>query len=169
MIAMHNATVGHVGLARLERSDGEALRRLFFRLSRETLYRRFHSPIVRPEQAHPERLLDIDHHDREAVVAVVDGEIVGVARYARWPGTERADLAVVVADDWQRQGLATRMLSALAERADMAGIRTFTASVQGDNQPTLALLRRFRPMERATFSEGLAEMTLPVRQADAIR
>src|SRR6267378_3891826 len=119
---MQNARVGHVGLARLERSDGEAHRRLFFRLSPETLYRRFHSPIVRPEQAHPERLLDIDHHDREAVVAVVDGEIVGVARYARWPGTDRADLAVVVADDWQRQGLATRMLSGLADLALSSGI-----------------------------------------------
>jgi RimJ/RimL family protein N-acetyltransferase len=162
VIAMQTAAAGHVGLARLERSDGEALRRLFFRLSPETVYRRFHSPIVRPEQAHPERLLDVDHHDREAVVAVVDGEIVGVARYARWRGTDRADLAVVVADGWQRQGLATRMLSALAERAETEGIETFTASVQGDNIATLGLLRRFRPMEKAIFSDGLVEMTLPV-------
>ena len=169
MISMQAAAAGHVGLARLEKTDGDALRRLFFRLSPETVYRRFHSPIVRPEQAHPERLLDIDHHDREAVVAVVDGEIVGVARYARWRGTDRADLAVVVADDWQRQGLATRMLSALAERAEAEGIQTFTASVQGDNQPTLGLLRRFRPMERGTFCDGLVEMTLPVRPEDAAR
>ena len=168
MISMQNAAPGRVGLARLEKSDGEALRRLFFRLSPETLYRRFHSPIVRPEQAHPERLLDVDHHDREAVVAVVDGEIVGVARYARWPGTDQADLAVVVADDWQRQGLATRMLSALADRADTEGIRSFTASVQGDNQPTLGLLRRFRPMEKAAFVDGLVEMTLPVRPDDGV-
>src|SRR5260221_3463071 len=137
MIAMHEVTAGHVGLARLESSDGQALRRLFFRLSPTTLYRRFHSPIVRPEQAHPERLLDVDHHDREAVVAVVDGEIVGVARYARWKGTSRADLAVVVADDWQRQGLATRMLSALEVLARAAGIQSFTATVQGDNPPAL--------------------------------
>ena len=169
MIAMQTAAAGHVGLARLEKSDGEALRRLFFRLSPETVYRRFHSPIVRPEQAHPERLLDVDHHDREAVVAVVDGEIIGVARYARWSGTDRADLAVVVADDWQRQGLATRMLSALAERAEVEGIQTFTASVQGDNQPTLGLLRRFRPTEKATFADGLVEMTLPVRAQDVVR
>ena len=169
MIEMQTATAGHVGLAQLEKSDGEALRRLFFRLSPETVYRRFHSPIVRPEQTHPERLLDVDHHDREAVVAVVDGEIVGVARYARWPGTDRADLAVVVADDWQRQGLATRMLSALAERADASGIRTFTASVQGDNQPTLGLLRRFRSVDKADFVDGMVEMTLPVRPEDGSR
>ena len=163
MIAMQTSSAGHVSLAQLERSDGEALRRLFFRLSPATVYRRFHSPISRPEQAHPERLLDIDHHDREAVVAVVGGEIVGVARYARWPGTDRADLAVVVADEWQRQGLATRMLGGLAELAQSAGIESFTASVQGDNHQALGLLRRFRPIEKTTFSQGLCEMTLSVR------
>src|SRR6267142_3682256 len=163
MVAIETEAGGQARLARLERSDGMKLRRFFYRLSPETIYRRFHSPLARPEQAQPKRLLDIDHHDREALVALIDGEIIGVARYSRRSGTDSAEVAVVVADDWQRQGLATRMLSALAERADMAGIRTFTASVQGDNQPTLALLRRFRPMERATFSDGLAEMTLPVR------
>jgi RimJ/RimL family protein N-acetyltransferase len=169
MIAMQTAASGQVSLAQLETTDGEALRRMFFRLSPASVYRRFHSPIVRPEQAHPERLLDVDHHDREAVVAVVDGEIVGVARYARWPGTDRADLAVVVADDWQRKGLATRMLSGLADLALSAGIEDFTASVQGDNQPALGLLRRFRPLQRPSFSDGLCEMTLPVRQQDVSR
>lgn len=169
MISMQAATVGHVGLARLERSDGEALRRLFFRLSPTTVYRRFHSPISRPEQAHPERLLDIDHHDREAVIAVVDGEIVGVARYARWPGSDAADLAIVVADDWQRQGLATRMLSGLAELALSSGIQSFTATIQGDNRPALGLMRRFRPSARSTFIQGVIEMTLPVRSQDVTR
>jgi len=78
MVAIQDATAGYVGLARLESTDGTQLRRFFYRLSPETLYRRFHSPIARPEQAQPQRLLDLDHHDREAVVAVVGGEIVGV-------------------------------------------------------------------------------------------
>ncbi|MEA2654924.1 MAG: hypothetical protein QOI23_289 [Chloroflexota bacterium] len=169
MIALQATAAGDVNLAQLERSDGEALQRLFFRLSPATVCRRFHSPIVRPEQAHPERLLDIDHHDREAVVALVDGEIVGVARYARWPGTDKADLAVVVADDWQRQGVATRMLSGLADLAMSVGIEDFTASVQGDNQPALRLLHRFRPIERQMFSQGLCEMTLSVRRQDRPR
>jgi hypothetical protein len=51
----------------------------------------------------------------------------------------------------------------------VSGIRTFTASVQGDNQATLGLLRRFRPMEKAAFVDGLVEMTLSVRPEDATR
>jgi RimJ/RimL family protein N-acetyltransferase len=168
MIALQATATGHVGLARLEPSDGEALRRLFYRLSPETIYRRFHSPVVRPEQAHPERLLDVDHYDREAVVAVVDGEIVGVARYFRRPGAGSAELAIVVADDWQRQGLGTRMVGGLAELARAAGVDCFTATIQPDNRPALALLRRFHPAG-ATFSRGLCEATVRIGEEERSR
>ena len=103
MVAIETARKDHPALAQLEPSDGEALRRLFYRLSPETVYRRFMSPLARPEQARPERLLDVDHKDREAIVAVVEGEIVGVARYSRKPGTDVAEMAVVVADEYQRR------------------------------------------------------------------
>jgi GNAT superfamily N-acetyltransferase len=161
MVAIEPAA-GEVRLARLEPSDGEALRRFFFRLSPETVYRRFMSPVVRPEQARPERLLDVDHRDREALVGVVDGEIVGVARYARWPGTDAADLAVVVADAWQRQGVATRMLAALADVAVDAGIEQFTLIMQADNRPVLGLVRRLYPSARLGLSQGVLEGTVSV-------
>src|SRR5258708_40338250 len=148
MVAIKTADVGDVGLARLEGTDRAPLLRFFFRLSPETLYRRFHSPIARPEQTYPERLLDLDHHDREAVVAVVqenqEFEIVGVARYARRPGAAAAEVAVVVADDWQRQGLATRMCRVLAHLAATAGVRQFTLNMQADNPAVLRLPRRLQ-------------------------
>ena len=153
---------GEVGLARLEPSDGEALRRFFYRLSPETIYRRFLSPLASPDQARPERLLDVEHHEREAVVGVVAGEIVGVARYFRQPGTDTADLAVVVADDWQRQGLATRLLRALADTAVAEGVHRFSVTIQGDNRPALNLLRRLSPGVKFAISYGVAEATVPV-------
>ena len=161
-MAIGEFAAGHVGLARLESTDRVQLRRFFFRLSPETLYRRFHSPITRPEQAQPQRLLDIDHHDREAVVTVDGGEIVGVARYARMRGAETADVAVVVADDWQGQGLATRMLSALAELALAAGVRQFSLTMQADNRPVLRLVRRLYPDASLTHSQGIYEGTVSV-------
>jgi RimJ/RimL family protein N-acetyltransferase len=162
MITLQASGTGHVGLARLESTDRSALRRFFFKLSAETLYRRFHSPIVRPEQTHPERLLDIDHYDREAVLAVVNDEIVGVARYARRPGSEAAELAVVVADDWQRQGLATRMCGVLADLAAGAGVRQFNLNMQADNPAVLRLVRRLYPGARLSFSQGSCEAVVRV-------
>jgi RimJ/RimL family protein N-acetyltransferase len=162
MVAIQNAGASRLGLAQLESSDREPLRRLFYRLSPETIYRRFMSPIARPEQVRPDRLLDVDHRDREAIVALDDGEIVGVARYVRQPGTEAAELAVVVADAWQRQGLATRMLGALARQAAAVGIQRFTMMMQADNRPIRRLLRRVDPSARLALSGGVYETTVPV-------
>ena len=162
MISIQATGAGHVSLARLERTDRAPLLRFFYRLSPESLYRRFHSPISRPEQTYPDRLLDIDHHDREAVVAVLDDEIVGVARYARRPGADSAELAVVVADAWQRQGLATRMCRVLADLASNAGVRQFNLNMQGDNLAVLRLVRRLYPEARLSFSQGSCEAVVPV-------
>jgi RimJ/RimL family protein N-acetyltransferase len=168
MVAIQDAGASRPGLAQLEPSDREPLRRLFYRLSPESLYRRFMSPIVRPEQVRADRLLDIDHRDREAIVAVDGGEIVGVARYVRQPGSEAAELAVVVADAWQRQGLATRMLAALAGRAAAVGIRRFTMIMQADNRPILRLLRRVAPSARLDLSDGVYETNIPVEAFETI-
>lgn len=157
MMLIQESSTGRVGLARLESTDRAQLQRFFFRLSPESLYRRFHSPIVRPEQAHPERLLDLDHHDREAVVAVLEGEIVGVARYFRYPGSDRAEVAVVVADAWQRQGLAMRLVGVLADMARTAGVRHLYFAMQADNRPVLHLVRRLYPDAKLTHSQGLCE------------
>jgi RimJ/RimL family protein N-acetyltransferase len=150
------------GLAQLEPGDGDRLRALFYRLSPESIYRRFLTPIARPEQIPAKRLLDLDHRDREAIVATVGGEIIGVARYVRRQPSDAAEVAVVVADGWQRQGVATRLLTQLAERARRVGIRRFTLTVQGDNAAALALLRRFRPEVRLILSQGVFEGSMPV-------
>ena len=162
MVQLEAAGASHVALARLEPSDGELLHRFFYRLSPEAIYRRFLSPLARPEQARPERLLDLDHRDREAVAAVVDGEIVGVARYFRRHALATAEIAVVVADAWQGQGLATRMLSRLADLARKAGIERFTVTMQADNRPALRLLRRFNTSARLLHSHGIYETAIPL-------
>jgi RimJ/RimL family protein N-acetyltransferase len=162
MVMIQSETAGEPGLAQLEPTDGERLRALFYRLSAQSIYRRFMTPIARPEQIPARRLLDVDHRDREAIVATLDGEIIGVARYVRARDFDRAEVAVVVADAWQRQGLATRLLTALAERAKSAGISRFTLTVQADNTGALSLLRRFRPDARLSLSQGVYEGSMAV-------
>jgi GNAT superfamily N-acetyltransferase len=162
VVAIETGRRGGVTLAKLEGSDGELLERFFYRLSPETLYRRFHSPIARPEQTHPQFLLNIDHVNREAVVAVVDGEIVGVARYVRPRTDDPAEVAVVVADAWQRQGIATRLMNALADSARCAGVDRFAMTMQADNGPVLSLMRRLYPQARLSASGGVVEAVVQV-------
>lgn len=121
-------------------------------------------------------LTEVDHHDHEALVACCEAEIVGVARYVRdRERLERAEVAVVVADDWNGRGLGRALLTELSARARVAGIETFTALVQAENQAALELLGRIGPTGRTTrrgeieLEIELPETGLGDRLADALR
>ena len=125
--------------------------RLWPRLSRETVYRRFHAPVHRlaPDAVH--RLVDVDHDLREAVAADVGGEVVGVARYDRSPADpSTAEFAVVVEDAWQGVGLGRQLLTELIGLARARGVATLTATVQPDNERIQGLIRSLLP--ESTFT-----------------
>ena len=161
MIEIESARHGRPGLASLEPSDHELVAGLFGRLSPESVYRRFFSPISRPD-LFIASVLRTDHHDREAVAATDGGQVVAVAQYVRLAGSREADLAIVVADEWQRQGIGTRLVAALAERARAEGITAFAVDIQGDNFGALRLLKRVTPDIHLAFSGGVGEGRIPL-------
>ena len=125
--------------------------RLWPRLSAETRYRRFHSPVRRLPMDLVHRLVHVDHDAREAVVALVGGEVVGVARYDRSPDDpSTAEFAILVEDAWQGLGLARQLLTELVALAAGRGVATLTATVQRDNDRVIGLIRRLLP--RSTFA-----------------
>ena len=107
-------------------------------------------------------ILRVDRRDRVAIAAVENGEIVGVAQYARTQGKSEADLAIVVADGWQKQGLGRRLVASLADRAASHGITAFAVDVQGDNYGVIKLLRRVAPGIHLAFSGGVGEGSFPL-------
>ena len=126
--------------------DGALFRRLWPWLSPDTVYRRFHAPLrgLPPEAV--ERLVTVDHDLREAVVGLVGGEVVGVARYDRSPGDPAtAEFAILVEDGWQGVGLGRQLLVELIGLAADRGVRTLTATVQRDNDRVIGLIRKLLP------------------------
>jgi GNAT superfamily N-acetyltransferase len=120
--------------------------RLWPRLSRETVYRRFHAPLRGLPAEAVRRLVTVDHDLREAVVAVVGDEVVGVARYDRDPtDPARAEFAVVVEDAWQGAGVGRQLLTELTDLAARRGVRQLAATVQADNDRMLAIIARLLP------------------------
>lgn len=115
-------------------------------LSRESRYYRFHSSLRELTPALLERFVECHYPDDLALVALVEGsdgpEQIGVARYIREPGTDRAEIAVVVADAWQGKGIATRLLLDLRDLARRGGIQTLVASVLKENGRMLELCRQ---------------------------
>ena len=120
--------------------------RLWGRLSPTTVYRRFHAPLRSLPPAAVEHLVNVDHDLREAVVAVVGGEVVGVARYDRSPADpSAAEFAVLVEDGWQGAGVGRQLAVEVTRLAAARGIRTLHADVQADNDRVVGLIRRLFP------------------------
>jgi nucleotide-binding universal stress UspA family protein/RimJ/RimL family protein N-acetyltransferase len=132
---------GAAAVRPIEASDRDALRAGFERLSPESRYRRFFTPMPKLSNRDLDYLTQIDHHGHEALIALdeTSGDIVGVARFVR-TGPEEAEPAIVVADDWQGRGLGQRLLTALADRAREEGVQRFRAPVLAENEAALRLL-----------------------------
>ena len=138
--------------------------RLWPRLSRDTVYRRFHAPIRRLPAATVRRLVEVDHDLREAVVAEVGDEVVAVARYDRSPDDpSTAEFAVLVEDGWQGVGLGRQLLVQLVRLAAERGVRTLTATVQADNDRMLGLIRRLLPDSTLVLEDDVYDVTSRLR------
>jgi GNAT superfamily N-acetyltransferase len=143
--------------------DKRLLVRAFERLSEESRYRRFFAPKKKLTEGELVSLTEVDHSDREALVAIDarSGEGVGVARYARSPAApKQAEAAVAVVDDWQGRGAGRALLERLADRARSEGVRCFTATVKAYNRPALAMVERLVEIRDVSRDAGEVELLL---------
>ena len=124
--------------------DKDALRAAWDRLSPESRYRRFFSPMPELGDSMLAYLTEVDHHDHEALIALdaASGDTVGVVRYVRSADdAEVAEVAVTIVDTWHGRGLATLLLGRLAARARREGVLRFSALVLADNPRAVRVLR----------------------------
>jgi len=120
-------------------SDAPALLRFYKGLSPNSLYFRFFSlPTIDADRA--DDFCRIDYDDVMALVCEAGGSLVAIAQYFRFPNRlDRAEVAFIVDDAVQGQGIGTRLLERLAEIAREHGITTFEAEVLGDNRRMLGV------------------------------
>lgn len=77
----------------------------------------------------------------DAQVALDGDQLLGWAEFGREPGRcDQADIAVIVADPWQRRGIATALIRELVIAATAAGVEQLSADVLPENQAAHALL-----------------------------
>ena len=146
-----------VDLRQMESDDADRLVRFHHTLSTGSTALRFFA--VHPELSADElhRFTHVDHHDREAIVAIADDDIVGVARFDRLNDGTDAEVAFVVTDRWQGRGLGKAMFRALADRAREVHVTRFVADTLPHNTPML----------RVFHNSGLPTTT--ERKGDVIR
>jgi GNAT superfamily N-acetyltransferase len=120
----------------VEEADADRVRRLFERLSPESIYRRFFTLFPAPPANVLKRMTVVDHRDHEAL-AVLDGdEIVAIASWDRPAhAADEAEIAVLVEDAWQHKGLGRALVRMLTGKAGRNGIAVINATVLADNYP----------------------------------
>ncbi len=146
--------------------DEERLRRMFSRLSLKTIYQRLHAPYPRVPEWVAASFTDVDHYNRESLVAVEGGEIVGHAMYVRSDVGHEAEFAVVVEDRCQSKGLGKLLLSELAEEAERRGIETLTGIVLGENRRMLGLIDSMFAGVRYTMKDGAYYVRVPLHSSE---
>jgi len=127
-------------------SDEPLLKDFFYALSDQSTYRRFIS--ARKDMPH-ERLQEfviIDYTAEMVLLAVRrEGEreiVLGVGQYGIDERTHTAEVALVVRDDVQNQGIGTEILEYLTYLAKREGLLGFTAEVLIENQAMMHLFEQ---------------------------
>ncbi|MEW8097111.1 MAG: bifunctional acetate--CoA ligase family protein/GNAT family N-acetyltransferase [Candidatus Thiodiazotropha endolucinida] len=114
-------------------------------LSDEAKYFRFMSSIQELTPEMLTRFTQIDYHNEMALIAVTeDGnhEIeLGVARYVINPDKKSCEFALVVSDQWQRQGIGHKLMHQLMEVARDRGLEKMEGEVLSNNFKMLDLMK----------------------------
>jgi len=123
--------------------DKSLLETALGQLSDETVQRRFLAPKPRFTGTDLRYLTEVDGRDHYALVGVLADRpdvLVGVGRWIRDPARpDRAEVAVVIGDALQGQGLGTALGLALADAARQRGVQSFTATMLAENVPAQRL------------------------------
>ncbi len=143
--------------------DKDALAEGLARLSPESVYRRFLTPKPRLSAAELRYLTEVDGTDHVALVAELAGgpgprPVVAVGRWVRDPERpDEAEIARVVGDALQGQGLGTALGRALGGLARERGIARFTATMLAENEPARRLLASLTGSWASRSSGGVRE------------
>ena len=149
-----------VAIRAIRADDGPMLQAFVRRLSAGSRRYRFFSTLVELSAARLQRLVNVDRRGALALVAVAeqsgDTAIVAEARCVPDRTAWNAEFAIAVADEFQRQGLGTRLMERLVAFAARTGMQQLYGEILGDNTGMLAFIQRlgFRiranPVDRNT-------------------
>ncbi|WP_437580739.1 GNAT family N-acetyltransferase [Sorangium sp. So ce887] len=126
-------------------SDEAALQDLFYRLSDESVCRRFMSHKREHPHEEMQQLVNLDYDQSMAIVACAGPEnenVVGMARYDVDPKNNLADIAFVVRDEWQGKGVGTLLMRRAAEIARARGVSGFEANVLLTNKAMMRVIEK---------------------------
>jgi acetyltransferase len=149
---------GTVATIRPIRPEDAGIEQEFVRnLSDESRYFRFRDVVRELSPRMLAQLTRVDYDRHLALIAVTEHggrEMqIAVARYVVDADRSRCEFAIVVADDWQRKGLGSRLMEALMAAARAAGMREMYGEVLAGNRKMIEFAARLGFQARVDESD----------------
>jgi acetyltransferase len=142
------------------------VRELDARLSKRTRYLRFLSPMPALPDSLLRLLASVDYHCRLSLIAEFDAdgrhEVVALCSFGAIDNAT-AEVALVVSDEWQHQGIGTVLAGRVLQAAEDRGFGRFVVHVLWDNGVIRRLLTRVGHVVSSKTRFGISEVTFTRR------
>jgi len=165
---MKNGTEAEIRPIRPE--DEPLLIKLHQALSDRSVYMRYFQPLKLSQRTAHERLTRICFIDYDREIALVvehkadDGmsEIIGIGRLSKLRGTSDAEMAVLIDDRYQHQGMGTELYRRLLEVARKEKVKRVVSTILSENRDMRAICQKLGFKMQADLEDGTiqAEMTI---------
>jgi acetyltransferase len=103
-----------------------------------------------------------------AVLAFLDGELVGHGLWARLRTESVAEIAIVVADSHQRRGIGTALVNALTDDLAAQGVTDLEVFSISNNRAVARMVARAAPDATRELDGPTTTWTFPVRRRTAV-
>ncbi|MGE3873457.1 MAG: GNAT family N-acetyltransferase [Parvibaculaceae bacterium] len=144
-------------------ADADALRALFHRLSPDDVYTRFFRKVRSLSYQDLQTLCNVNHETQVAFLAVTgprENEVVAASGcYFLNPTTNLAEVAFMVAPEWQGQGLGTALQTRLQEYAMARGVKGFIAEILASNERMVRLAANASGVATTTREDDTLQVT----------
>ena len=153
-----------VSFRAIKPSDEEAMRRLFYRFSDDTVFYRYFSPIKTMPHSKMQEYVNVDYRRNMSIVGVTEEagreEIIAEGRYSRHQDNSLADTAFVVDEKFVGRGIASFILEMLIKYSGEQGITGFSADVLCDNKAMLKVYEKLPFTVQSKFKSGVYHLTI---------
>ncbi|GAB2982786.1 bifunctional acetate--CoA ligase family protein/GNAT family N-acetyltransferase [Nocardioides montaniterrae] len=151
--------------------DEKLLVEFYARVSDESKYYRFFSPMPRLSERDVRRFTHVDHDQRVALVIILQGRMIAVGRYdvvetADGRHGSEAEVAFLVEDQHQGRGIAQLLLEHLAGAGRERGVERFIAEVLPDNHRMIQIFREAGYRVASGYADGVITLEFPIDPTD---
>jgi acyl-CoA synthetase (NDP forming)/GNAT superfamily N-acetyltransferase len=155
--------------------DADLLVDFYGRVSDQSKYYRFFSPMPHLSERDIARFTQVDHVHRVAFVMLLSGRMIALGSYEGHPTdaadpesapAETAEVAFLVEDAQQGRGIGQLLLEHLAQAGRERGIERFVAEVLPDNHRMIQTFRDAGYRLVSGFEDGVITLEFPIEPTD---